>query len=462
MLTNLDFLNTGEKFPPVCEQRRMEMYQKNRELFESEHSEVYREELKRIERVIGNFENIISYPVVVNFQKEISLTLADLLLGEPPLITADNQKMVDLIVANGDSDEDLICTANNATIDYSRYGDGLFHVYKDGEQPVIETLQPRTWFPVVSEDNIKKMRYHVLAWCYGDNERLKVQIHSKGSYEEREYSINKGIIGEMISLETIKTGLKDFAIIQVSNTQTSDRITGIDDYTDVDSIIADIMVRIGQIDRILDKHASPSVTGPQEALEQDPVSGEWRLKMGNYFPRINKDSPEVKYITWEGQLAANFTQLEKLINLLYTISEMGSAIFGDMTGTTGQVASGIALRRLMIKPLSKTARARRKFDYAIKKAIRLCSQLNGKELTNVNITWQDGLPIDELEQATIMMNRTANKATISQLTAIKMLSNLNDAKADEELSRILDDEAVANPLNVPNIGGNDNPIVKQV
>ena len=77
-----------------------------------------------------------------------------------------------------------------------------------------------------------------------------------------------------------------------------DCIFGHDDYTDIDSIVSEILVRIGQISRILDKHASPSVQGPSSAIEKDPVSGEWTLKMGNY-------NEEGKFLPWSLRIAQN-------------------------------------------------------------------------------------------------------------------------------------------------------------
>lgn len=450
MLTSLQFLEVGQQFPPACESERMKMYSDNRALFEGGHAEIYREVLKRIERVIGNFQDIISYPVVVNYQKLISLKIADLLLGEPPIISAAEQGTIDAIIANSD----LINTAYQIAIDVSRYGDGLLYVRKEGDHGIIDMTQPPIWYPIVAEDNVHNIRYHVLAWILGED-KLKVQIHSKGSYEEREYKVDKSLfgcaIGKMTSSTIIQTGLDDFAVIQVSNVITSDRTTGIDDYTDVDSIISDIMVRVGQVDRILDKHASPSMSGPQSALERDEYTGEWRLKAGNFFPRETMEDPDVTYIVWDGQLAANFTQIERLINLLYTISEMGSALFGDMTSTTGQVPSGSALKRLMVAPLAKVARVRSRFNPAMKKAIRLCSQLGGPGIirlkdADISINWQDGLPSDFLEDSQILSARTANKATISQYRALVMFDGLTPEQAEEELSRIQDDENMMNPI----------------
>lgn len=457
MLTNLDFLREGERFPPTSENARLTMYSNNRALFESQHSEVYAEDLKRIERVIGNFGEVISYPVVLNFQKLISLKLADLLLGEQPEITAKDTKkqvVVDDIIKSSD----LYNTAYQIAIDVSRFGDGLFYIRDKGGFGKIGLSQPCIWFPIVSPDDIKEIMYHIIAYKTSDTV-LSVKIHSKGSYEERLYRIENDVIMGLNSSRVVQTGLDDFAVVQVSNVITSDRVTGFDDYTDVDSIISELMVRVGQIARVLDKHASPSVSGPASALMQDPTTGEWKLVMGNYFKRDSMEDPPVSYITWDGQLAANFQQIEKLTNYLYTISEMGSALFGDMTNTTGTAASGTALRRLMMSPLVKVGRLKNRFDPALKKAIALCSQLGKTKLTtdDITITWKDGLPNDEKEQAEIMNIRTGGKATISQFSAIKSLDDMNDEAAEAELGMIQEEESMLNPFAQPNVGGTDEP-----
>lgn len=454
MLTNLDFLKEGEPFPPASEADRIETYEKNRALYEDDHATVYEQDLKRIERVIGNFDQVISYPVVLNFQKLISVKTADLLLGEEPDITAEDdakKSTIKEIMKNSN----LIPTAYSAAIDVSRYGDGLFLIDRRKDKGIIDLAQPRFWYPVINPDNMREITHHVLAWPSGNE--LKVQIHEVGRFEKRVYQYENGSIGKMKSSGIfVNTGLDDFAIVQTSNTKASDRYTGADDYTGIDSIVADIMVRIGQIDRILDKHASPSVSGPISALERDDKSGEWRFKAGNYFPRDSKDDPGVEYITWDGQLDANFKQIERLVNMLYTISEMGSAVFGDMASSNGHVPSGSALKRLMISPLAKVQRIRMNFDPALKKAIALCSQMGGKGITkiqpeDITIKWQDGLPTDDKEQAEIMVQRTGGKATVSQKTAIMILDGKDEAAADKELEQILDDEAYSNPTAVPDI-----------
>lgn len=472
MLINLDFLKVGATWPPVGEGKRLKKYEKNRLIFEGEHEKVYQDSFKRITRVIGNFEDVVSYSVITNYQKLVSLKIADFLLGEPPKISCGDdeskeQTSLDTIIENSD----LFNVCYSSAIDISRFGDSILNVYQNEEgKGIIDITQPSFYFKVVDPKNIRKVQHHVLAHTYRvekPNTRtlfgidmetqydhyLYVEIHSKGFYEKVTFKLNEYenlIIGVHEDVERVDTGLDDFAILPIHNLMTSDRIYGIDDYTDLDSIISEIEVRISQISKILDKHAEPSVQGPSSALFRD-MDGQWKLKMGNYFPRDNSEDPPVEYITWDAQLQANFQVIEKLVNILAVVSEMGSAIF-DSEMKVGQATSGTALRRMMISPLAKVSRVRMNFDTVLKKALKLCSQLGGEgviDLTDekINIFWNDGLPDDPMEQANLMALRTGNKATLSQYSAIQRLDNLSDEDTEKELMAILQDEKDNNPLS---------------
>lgn len=451
MLSNLNFLAQGQPFPPRCEVKRLERYHKNHELFEGEHADVYAEQFKRIERVIGNFGNIISYPVIVNYQKLLTIKIVDLMLSEQPDIRCE--KDIAYIT-------ELYNTAYKVAIDVSRYGDGLFYIYQDETGGKISVTQASYWYPVIDPLDANKIINHVLAYEINLGEdatgqrvcNLVAQIHYKGYYIQKTFRLTNNVgkgtyIGNLLEEVTIQTRLDDFAVIHVPNLQTSDCVYGHDDYADVDSIISEILVRIAQISKILDKHASPSVQGATSALEQDPSTGEWKLKMGNFFARDSKDDPAIEYITWDSQLQAAFKELEILVNTLYMVSEIGATLLGE-SNSVGGASSGTALRLKMISPQTKAKRIRMRFDPAVKKAIALCSQYGQVKVdtSEISITWRDGIPNDPLEEAQIMDIRTGRKPTISQKRAIMSLDDLDEEGAEEELMEIKEDEVSSNPL----------------
>ena len=87
MLYSLSWLEPGKPFPPTAEKARIQRYKENAQLFDNEHFEssalrhrdgfcsentsiaVYDECARRISRVVGNFENIISFPVFIKLSE---------------------------------------------------------------------------------------------------------------------------------------------------------------------------------------------------------------------------------------------------------------------------------------------------------------------------------------------------------------------------------------------------------
>jgi hypothetical protein len=354
-----------------------------------------------------------------------------------------------------------------SAIDVSRYGDTVIMQTTDN----VEVVSPALWYPVVDQFNLRTIKYHVFGFVYIiDSARmqygLKVQIHdpaAPGTCQEQLFALDGNPGSFRVGKPTepkkeiiIDTQLNTCPVYRVANMLTSDRIFGLDDYRSVDSIISELMVRISQVSKVLDKFASPSMTGPASALEYDEAAQQYKVKVGNYFPRNNESDPKPEYLIWDAGMDANFKQIEQLTNLLYTISEMGSAIFGDLSNKTGDVPSGSALRRLMMSPLAKARRIANRYDPVVKKLLSNLAQQRGTTIkpTDITITWCDGLPADPAENADIANVRTGGKPTLSQWTAIKRLDDMSDSDADAELELIQGDDTVASAGTMPPLEDN--------
>jgi hypothetical protein len=225
---------------------------------------------------------------------------------------------------------------------------------------IIEAQQPAVWFPVVKPDNVKR----VLAYDYDVEEKglfgsrknryLKAEIHEKGKITSALYLLRDGAIATEQEREETETGVDDFLVVPVNNILTSDRVIGLDDCSDLDSIIQELEIRVDQISRILDKHADPNMSGPDTALEQDPKTGEWTFRGGGkYFP-VEPDDKPPGYVTGYGQLEAAFKQIDLLMEQLYVLSETSAAAFGQPK--SGLAESGSALKRLMMARIAKVNR----------------------------------------------------------------------------------------------------------
>lgn len=465
MLYNLSWLEETKPFPPACESDRILRYRQNAALFDGDHfddskfrhrngitcstMEMYNECVHRISRVIGNFEEIVSFPVLLNYQRLMTLKMADLVCGEYPSITGSNtseNQSIKSVREYTDFDEKLY----TSVIDISRFGDAVLRIYKDEDQDktTFTVWDPTEWFPIVSQDGTNTITAHCICWMENrkqndydsDDWYLHVQIHKTskeffGTYEYRLYKMDSlgSSIGKLITKEIRKTGIDSCAVMHLTAFKVSNCIYGYDDYMPVDSILAEIMARISQISVILDKHADPNITGPVSMLATDPVTGERTLGKGKFYAINPGDTPPA-YMVWDGQLSAAFKELEILFNQLYILSEMGAALLGSTDGS-GQAISGTAMRFKMVNPLAKARRISNSLTNSLKKLFSiLCDNAVSSE--NISVEWEDGLPDDPRENIEMAKLATGATKLMPLEDAIMEFFNRSNQEASQWIQKI--------------------------
>lgn len=461
MLTNLDFLTQGAPWPPVSEVERLNDYVDNRRLFEAEHTQVFKESFSRLIRQAqesGLLANT-SYELCLNYPRLISTSTAGLLFNKAPgvIIGEENDKQAMDVLAEIMDRSEFGNVLYSAAIDVSRYGTAILYVHADTDnKAVIDLSRPDIWFPVMDAANIRNVLYHVLATPYTvvvqgtKTDFLRVEIHGKGYVEVRDYRMNGRALGALAGTERRATGLNTFAIIPIHNIKPSDRAFGISDYDDVQSLVCELEVRFGQMSKVFDRHTDPTMQGPESALEDvelEPGKYARVFIPGKYFVNQNGAMQgNIEYLTWDAQLAANFTYIEKLIESIRVISEMG-ALLSDMTAM-GAVPSGAAMRRMLYPAIAKISRIRNSFTPAIKKAVMLACALDGLNMDGkpVYIDWPDTLPRDPEEMARIADIRTGGKQTQSVKRALMDLDELSEDEAEKELESIRDEQAESMPM----------------
>lgn len=461
MLTSLNFLNVGKSWPPdsVREIERLARYRDNLFLYHGESSKVNKmlEQLSRIERVAGNFIDIVTFIVEFNYYKLIAKRITDLLFGEPPkFVLPDELQSIFKVL---DDNNDISKQLKMITKDIIRFGDGIFHITVNERNEVkLNVLTPSIWFPVVDAMNIKEYKYHVIAFEHeldNDDRELEVQIHDKGFYIKRRYLVKDDKIQRLLEeSDPIETGLNDFAIIHIMNEETSDSVYGSDEFEDIISILSEIQVRIGQIAKILDAHASPKSYGPSSVLDFNYQTGESRLQSDNYIVVDENETPP-GYLTWDGNIEASLKEIMLLFEQLYIISEMSPALLGAF-GQVGVASSEESLQTRMFSTILKLQRYSSMLNKASKKAIMMLLSLETNQtvtMDDISITWKDNLPKNAKQAAEVANIRTGGKATQSQISAIMELDDLTKEAAQEELEKINEDDAFNNPV----INGTNDP-----
>ena len=461
MLTDLSFIAKGQVFPPESESDRLKEYDINKKLFEGDHDKVFRDVVKKLkERSAKRAETAV---IILNYPKRLSTVWLNLLTGEQPKFKANeesNQNWLDSFILMNNFQEVL----QEVIIDISRFGVGLFRIRYDDWKGVIESLSPFCWFPVFSKKNNKKIINHVVATIFNETVEgiwknktksfVTFEIEELNSpfiiIKKFEYITNTGSdprLGELIEESQIPKATTKFLIYPAHNLKTSDAQFGFNDYKDVATIIREIMLRFCQISAILDKHSDPSIVAPYSMLTKDPETGAAIVKKDDFILLDGEEKIRPEYLTWDGQLEHNFSQIEKLIDQLYVVSETSPSLFGD--NKTGKVESGSAMKKLLISPLAKVARLRNSLDQAIKMSILVASSLDSLSIIP-QIEWMDGIPSDPLEDAQIEQIRLGGQKNSSVISSIMRLNGCSRVEAEVEYERIKEEDNIVNPeIDVP-------------
>jgi len=446
-LTNLNFLNNGEAFPPPSQVARLNRYARNEKLFDNA-KKTDEETFRYVVQVVNNQFRVVSYRISVNFYRLISKKNADMLFVEQPTFSSDEttQDTVDEI----NKKSRLALRGWETAIDVSRFGDAIYTAkIGDDGKGYIGVSSPKLWYPIVSASDAKETIAHVLAWIVTkqikDQEikELHYQIHSVGEYLQGAKKIEGGIIGDDIvdayADEIVKTGFDGFAVEPVQNITTTSSIFGIDDYTDLYSLIDELQIRLEKNAMVLDKHSDPSMAGPASALDYDEETGETTFTLGKFFIEEGEDKGTLRYVTWDAQMSASFDEINKILELLAVLSEMGAVVFDFDKNNTA--LSGTALRLLYTSALTKVRRVRNNFDYSLKHLIEMVSGVGyPAKVETVSIGWKDGLPDDPKEQAEIGAIRTGGKATDSVESQIMVQDGLSADEAKEKYTQIITEE----------------------
>lgn len=142
---------------------------------------------------------------------------------------------------------------------------------------------------------------------------------------------------------------------------------GVSHYDAWRDVARELMVRFTLQSRILNRHSSPNMQGPQlprgmpglgASAETERVFG---YRSGGQYLERDADDPEFSYLTWNPPGALEDAHVERLVQELHVLSRMPPAVFGLSTrsGSASQPASGVAYDRALFPLLARVRRFRR-------------------------------------------------------------------------------------------------------
>jgi hypothetical protein len=425
VITSLAAFEAGAPWPIPSEQERMDRYSRNALLYEGKHGQVWPDlnpfgskppaGAKSFSMVDCIDRNHVD--MTIGWYKRATTCFADLLCGEPFKVSAEPQATADRLIA----DNALVMKAYEITLSMIKNGTGIYKARFD-KKGIIEVINPRLWFPIVSPDNTEFVA-HVLAWSFkdGGDEYVRAEIHEKGTIKNKLFAVENGKLRDIpltkferySSIPPItKTGIDDFLIVPVQNLLGADGVYGMDDYSDMNDLVKELEKRLIQASRVFTKHADPAVSGPASKIDIDPYSGEAVVVGGGLYFGYNQGEPQPAYMVWDAKLGDVFTQITEIKQALYLVSELSPAALGELK--QGLAESGSALKRLMMPTLAKVNRLRLRLDPGTREILRIVSSLEvdgrgqgAAQLTQIAIKFEDGLPRDEVE---VVKNEVSRKS----------------------------------------------------
>jgi len=456
VFTTLDFLKPGQKWPP--DKARLDRYAKNRLLMEGDHDLVFaglnEDDAPRIIKMR------------VNWFKRIMTLFADLAVGNPPAIRADDQDTADRIV----EENSLHLTVYDLFTDIIAYGDGVLKVRWNGGRGVISRIDPRLWFPVVDPDDVGTFTAHVLAWevPFGDDKYVKVEIHKPGKIEHRLLQLTadgKEIKGP-VPLSTIsryaslkpeeETGVDAFLVAPFSNLKSGDGVYGLDDFKGISDLVEEIERRLIKVSRTLDVFSDPWMCGPSGLRVRDPLTGEVVWASDEKYIALNEGESPPEILVWDAQMGATFTQIETLLSQLYVMAELSPAAFGEVK--TGLAESGSALKRLMLPTLAKVNRLRLRIRPKLIEVLKTTAELEvasrmsgAQKLVNVSLEWRSALPVDPVEAVKVEAMRRGARATSTRGSLSRLDPDATEKDLEAEEARIKEEEAMSSLPDLPDL-----------
>ena len=505
-MTNLDFLKAGQIFPPLSEAKRIGacadydlMFDGNTYAVEEKHFKETLKNLNKLATLLGWTDSYVA--VEYNYFKLCSKKTADFICGEIPDITASNED--DAVRQREQAVLNEIRKAAkfdrkhyDAWLDVSKYGESYLRIYSRNGKNTFTLQHPAMIIRVIDEEDDYEVKNYVVAWLSDNATVLKVQIHDKGFYIQREYSIAPALVADLATQrryesanvnnkksdiftllrdrytdevfrctaykikeqlgedKKYETHLDDFAIVPLAGIQDAAREHGVSDYDDFDSIVASMQRTMTQVQMVFDKYTTPTAYCAEEALKYMEDRGESVLEIGRAFtvPEggtvpgfLEPDLTKLEYY---------FRQLEFNVARIKELSEMGAALNCETSG--GNIAVE-TMKATYTSALKKAERLTTKNTDEIKRLLHLISMVGYDcvvPVDDIQITWYDGLPNDEEKDVSIATMKVQGGFT-SRKAEYTNRFNGTEEGFDDMWTQLLQEESDMNSVRA--VGGMFNP-----
>ncbi len=419
------------QYPPECEIKRRDGYRINEMLLDDDPWSALPDYTRRVNFVLSHF-NIdgqkSAYYYDANYWQDLVEKMQELVYGDPPEYTAENEQQQAVLDLTVEATE-FAYKVNEGLADFVALGDWVTKVEQTENGYTFTNVNPAMWYPVVSRENVKEIKAHVLAWLVTidakkDRYELHMQVHEKGKYTNYAFNVDKyekdayykdaetnqwincpvATLGKPLETSATgfklgehQTGLDDFAIIASANNAKTRSIYGASDFDKITESAMEYNVRMTLKNAVLDKHSAPIMSGP-------PLSGEGG-DLGNYL-EVPPGGVSPNYLVWDASMQSVENTINKAQEDIANLSGLGSLLSSK---TFGESQGYDALMIKLAPALMKTAKKRRVLERHLKKLLSLLTKGYGTQVPekDIRIGWKDCIPATETVRADIAQKHLA-------------------------------------------------------
>jgi hypothetical protein len=454
------------RFPYPDHTNRLDRYEHYQRLFDGDHFEAFNIKI-RDEDYTKTYSKL-RY-IAANFAGLISKVMADFLFSEPAKFKVDDgdQDFLDALV----HENNLQVQNYESALSNSYLGDAVYKLRigkrnSNDLKPtvIIEDITPTIYFPHSDFMNVRaNPEKEEIAWVFehASKQYLYKEIQTPGLIEYHIYEMVKDKIMAEVDPKSVGLDLPESEetlidrnlIIHIPNWKTGKTRFGISDYYDLDSLFYSINNRITKIDNILDKHSDPILAIPEGILDEEGKVKRENLALIEIPDGVDRSAVKPEYIVWNANLDSAINEVDKLIELLFMVSETSPDILGMGKGVSD---SGRALKLKLIRTMAKAQRKRLYYDRGLKEVLYV-AQLLAKahnievggfklkgEAVYPEIEWFDGLPVDQVEQVDVESKRIDAGLTTTK-DAIMRIDGVDEEIAEIKVQEIKSEDQIELP-----------------
>ena len=357
-LTTTDYVRPGATWPPRSEQARIANMRRWNDYYNGDYRLLTPNEDLRLRRNM--------FRLVANFWR-------DTLAGDPPRIAVNDRadEFIRMMMSS------LLAATRSVVRDLVRYGCGVFYARRPG---MIDTVDPRFWFPVTNAADVDDVRAHIVAYPFQSRpeeprvpDRIKFYIIEGSSCTERVYAYTGGSLQAMIGEQSI-VPCPPMPLVPVISDD-DDPLFGVSVYPDIAPMVSDLHRRETLMSLALDNHSNPHLAVPEGSLTAGPTGRVEIDRAGLAIP-VPEGAVMPAYVTWDPRMAEHRDALDRAVEAVLTHSGISTILY-DPSIATGSVPSGAALRRLAMPTVQRVRVYRDALSHGLRHVLSAAGMLYG-------------------------------------------------------------------------------------